>query len=462
VAQGTFRDPEQEVTNAFGSGTGFIIDSSGLAVTNNHVVTGAGTLDVLVAGENQPRAARVVAASECADLALIDIDGDNYPYLEWSQAPLEPTVEVYAAGFPLGEPTYSATRGSINKVQADRATSWAFVASEIVHDANINPGNSGGPLVDKDGKVVGVNYAVDKEAGQNFAIAREEAQRVIEELKKGTDVRSIGVNGTAIYVDDSLSGIWVASVKSGSPADKARVRAGDFITSLEGIDLATDGSMLDYCKVLRGHQPTDTLSVEVLRFDESTVYEGQINGRELAKVTSFEQIGAANGEETTTTYSGYRTVQDDTDTIQVNIPNEWGEVDGSIWEVDGEPLGVQISAAPSLQRFNETYDEPGMIFIASRAVAQEYNENDLLALLDLSEDCTKTESAQPYEDELYTGLYDYYENCDGGTTEAVVLTFVPSNRAYVGLVAIQLTSEADYEALDQIVDSFQVIGTFTD
>jgi serine protease Do len=224
--------------------------------------------------------------------------------------------------------------------------------------------------------------------------------------------------------------------------------------------------MLDYCKVLRGHQPTDTLSVEVLRFDEGAVYEGQINGRELAQVTSFEQLGAANdaddGEETPTAYSGYRTVQDDNRVIQVNIPNEWGEVDGSTWEVDGEPLGVQITAAPSLQRFNESYDEPGIIFIASRAVAQEYNENDLLALLDLSEDCTKTESAQPYEDELYTGLYDYYEQCGGGDSEAVVLTFVPNNRAYVGLVAIQLTSEADYEALDEILASFQVIGTFTD
>jgi serine protease Do len=311
-----------------------------------------------------------------------------------------------------------------------------------------------------------VNYAVDKDAGQNFAIAREEAQRVIEELKKGTDVRSIGVNGTAIYVDESLSGIWVASVKSGSPADKARIRAGDFITSLEGIELATDGSMLDYCKVLRGHQPTDTLSVEVLRVDESAVYEGQINGRELAQVTSFAQLGAANdadaGEETPTTYSGYRTVQDDNRVIQVNIPNEWGEVDGSTWEVDGQPLGVQITAAPNLQRFNETYDEPGMIFIASRAVAQEYNENDLLALFDLSGDCTKTDSRQPYDDGLYTGVYDYYESCNGTTTEAVVLTFVPNNRAYVGLVAIQLTSEADYEALDEILESFQVIGTFTD
>lgn len=462
VAKGTFREPKQQVTNAFGSGTGFIIDSSGLAVTNNHVVTGAGTLDVFVAGEKQPRSARVVAASECNDLALIKIDGDNYPYLEWSQAQLDPTVEVYATGFPLGEPTYAATRGSINKVQSDVATPWALVGNEIVHDANLNPGNSGGPLVDNDGKVVGVNYAVDKESRQNFAIARDEARRVIDELKNGTDVRSIGINGTALKVDDSLSGIWVASVKSGSPADKARIRPGDFITHLEGIQLATESTMLDYCKVLRGHKPSDTLSVQVLRVDDNKAYEGQINGRELAETTSFAQLGASSGQQSTTAYSAYRTVQDNTHTIQVDIPNEWSDVDGQIWEVDGKPLGVQIQAAPNLKRFNDTDTEPGMVFVASRSVAQKYNENDLLQLFDLSKDCTKTESAKPFKTSSYTGLYDVYTKCGGKTTEAVVLTFVPPTRAYVGLVAIQLTSEADYEALDKIIASFQVIGTFKD
>ena len=78
-AQGTFVDPEFGVQeNAAGTGSGFIIDPSGLAVTNNHVVTGAALLKVRLAGEDELRNARIVAVSECSDLAVIDIEGDGF------------------------------------------------------------------------------------------------------------------------------------------------------------------------------------------------------------------------------------------------------------------------------------------------------------------------------------------------------------------------------------------------
>ncbi len=79
-AQGTFIDPEVgQVSNAAGRGSGFIIDPSGIAVTNNHVVTGAALLKVYVAGESQARNATILGVSECSDLAVIDIEGDGYP-----------------------------------------------------------------------------------------------------------------------------------------------------------------------------------------------------------------------------------------------------------------------------------------------------------------------------------------------------------------------------------------------
>jgi S1-C subfamily serine protease len=304
-SEGTFQDPEFGLQmNSAGRGSGFIIDPSGLAVTNNHVVTGAALVKVWVGGESSPRNARIVAASECSDLALIDIEGDGYPTLSWFIDQPSIGLEVYAAGYPLGEPQFSLTKGIVSKIDAPGQTSWSSLDSTIGHDATINPGNSGGPLVTQDGQVVGINYSSRDSANQSFAIKAATAMRVVEELKKGSDFESIGINGTAVASDDgSVTGIWVSSVKSGSPADKARVQAGDILYQLEGVVLGTDGTMKDYCDILRSHQPTDTLSLQVIRFATGELLEGQLNGRELAVTSTFDVSGAGGGSggETPTT-----------------------------------------------------------------------------------------------------------------------------------------------------------------
>lgn len=296
-AQGTFRDPEVGLlVNAAGRGSGFIIDPSGIAVTNNHVVAGSALLKVWVGGESTPRNARVLGLSECSDLAVIDIEGDGFPYLDWYSGSVKTGLEVFAAGFPLGEPEYNLTKGIISKEQADGETSWASVDHVLGHDATINPGNSGGPLVDSNGAVVGVNYSSRESANQYFAIGGDIAQPLIEKMRGGVDVDSIGVNGSAVLADDgSLSGVWVSSVKSGTPADKAGIQPGDIIYQLEGLVLATDGTMKDYCDVIRSHSPSDTLSMSVIRFDTGELLEGQLNGRELAVSGTFDASGASNG-----------------------------------------------------------------------------------------------------------------------------------------------------------------------
>jgi len=125
-----------------------------------------------------------------------------------------------------------------------------------MHDATINPGNSGGPLVDKDGKVVGINYA-GNQSGQYFAIGADLAKAKVTQLKSG-NIDSLGLNGDAFILEDgSLSGIWLYSVKSGSPADKAGLKGGDIITTIESFVLATDGTMKDYCDILQSHVATD-------------------------------------------------------------------------------------------------------------------------------------------------------------------------------------------------------------
>ncbi len=291
-SQGTFVDSQVGlVVNGAGRGSGFIIDPSGIAVTNNHVVTGSALLKVWVEGKQYN--ARILGVSECSDLAVIKIDGGPFPYLDWYQDTVKTGLEVYAAGFPLGEPQFSLTKGIISKEKADGQTSWASLDYVLGHDATINPGNSGGPLISGDGKVVGINYSSLASANQYFAIDEKTAKPVVDELSAGKDIDSIGINGTAVKSNDgTFSGIWVASVKSGSPADKSGIKAGDILYQLEGLVLATDGTMKDYCSILRTHKPDDTLSLSVIRYASGELLEGQLNGRELAVTKKFD-VGTA-------------------------------------------------------------------------------------------------------------------------------------------------------------------------
>ena len=145
-------------------------------MTNNHVVTGGALFRVYVDGQEEPLNARVLGVSECADLAVIDIQGDGFPYLDWYDGPINVGLEVYAVGFPLGDPEFTMTRGIIAKERASGDTAWASIDHVLQHDADIAPGNSGGPLIDENASVVGINYRLNN-SGQYFAISRTKLWR---------------------------------------------------------------------------------------------------------------------------------------------------------------------------------------------------------------------------------------------------------------------------------------------
>jgi serine protease Do len=468
-AQGSFVPPDIGSPVEFaGRGSGFIIDPSGIAVTNNHVVTGAALLKVWVGGESEPRNAKILGVSECSDLAVIDIDGDGYPYLEWYQDPIDVGLEVYAAGFPLGDPEYTLTKGIVSKARAGGETNWASVDGVLQHDATINPGNSGGPLVTAEGKVVGVNYASLASANQYFAITPDVAQSVIANLRKGEDVNSIGVNGTAVSNDDgSLTGLWVLSVASGSPADAAGLQGGDLITNMEGLTLATDGTMAEYCDILRTHQPSDALSVDVLRFATGELLAGELNGRALETSSTFgNQLGGEvrSGADTSgASYSGYTTVTDDYGAIQMDIPNEWSDVDGSAWVDSGDVIGSSIWASADLNTFVNSWDQPGVIFDVSNDLAK---LGGYVQLLDYERqsyvDACELDNRYDYDDGYYRGKYDLFKNCGGaGGPWYLILSAVPSDnsQAFLMLVEVQIQSDRDLEALDHILNTFDVVGT---
>jgi len=466
VAQGSFMDPEFGMQyNSAGAGSGFIIDPSGIAVTNNHVVTGAAFLQVYVQGRDEPLNAKVLGVSECSDLAVIDIEGDGFAFVDWNTAPVSLGTEVYALGYPLGDPEPTLTRGVISKEDAGGETSWASVDSVLEHDATINPGNSGGPLVTTDGKVVGVNYAGASDTNQYFSISAIDARPVVEQLRAGSDLDSIGVNGEAVVTEDDITGIWVASVESGSPANKVGIEAGDIITMLEGLVLSTDGSMADYCDILRSRNATDVMSIEVLRYATSEILEGQLNGDPLEQSFSFAQeVAAPEGGESSTesgtgTYENYVGIYDDSQAIYVEVPAEWAEVNGSNWvdDDDGTVLGSELIAAPNIADFSGTYTTPGVQILAG-AYFGDTTMGELVDFFDFSADCTY-DGRFDYTDPVYTGVYDQYSNCAGAGSVIIVLGAEPAAKNYSVIVLVQAVTEADLDALDHILNTFNVVGT---
>ncbi len=456
VAKGTFVDPFEGVqANVPGSGSAFVIDPSGLAVTNNHVVTGAALLEVFVDGEDEPRNARVVGVSECSDLAVIDIAGADLPFLAWYEGAITAGLDIFAAGYPLGDPEYTLLDGIVSKEDAGGETSWASVDAVIEHSADTLPGNSGGPILTANGQVVAVNYA-GNEVGQTFAIGREVARPVVERLATGEDVDSIGVNGEALFAGD-FGGIWVYSVESGSPADRAGIAAGDLLIRMEGLDLGVDGTMAEYCDVLRSHSPDDVLTVEVYRQATDEILKGQLNGTPLEPVFSFatelDDVTDQPPGGDQAPYADFVQVTDDSGAITVSVPAEWSDVLGTEWDFDGSFVGPALSAASSLDGFFNTWGTPGVFIAASDQLP--ISRSELLDRQDFSTSCELVERLD-YDDGLYVGQFDVWDSCgDEGSTFLVVAAEPPGGGLTI-LVQIVIVEDRDLDAADQIINTFIV------
>lgn len=468
--EGSVLDPGEGWATSAGSGSGFFISSDGYAVTNNHVVTGAGKISVKIGGEDTEYDASVVGVSECNDLALIKVDVDRtVPFLDWFEGDIKPGLEVYAAGFPLGDPEYTLTRGVVSKADANDPilSTLASVDRAIEHDANIQQGNSGGPLVTSEGRVVGINYAgtgdIYGTTEQFFSIAAGAAKPVVERLRNGDD-ESLGINASPFLDEASgVSGIWVAGVAPGSPASKANIEPGDVLLTMNGIELGVDAANPDegladaffagYCDVIRsaGDRP---IKIEVLRSETNELLSGEINGdrplesRGSISPTVDERTAVPEGQD----YSDYVSLTDATNTIQVEVPAAWADIELGP-DTDGLPF---ISAAEDLKGFGEGFSVPGMAFF----VLPSGTSNDAI-IAQLSEPvaalCTDA-GTEPYDDGVFIGDVKIWTDCAGtDTSYIIVVTATADAPEFTFATIVQAVTSADVTALERILASFNLV-----
>jgi serine protease Do len=460
-AVGTFVSPEMGGYEAAGRGSGFLISEDGLAVTNNHVVVGAGTLKVWRGGDtSETLNAKVLGSSECLDLAVIQLQEDDYPYFSWHEGDITTATDVYAAGFPLGDPEFTMTRGIVSKADTAVDTPWASLDHVIEHDARIRGGNSGGPLVDADGRLIGVNYAGNDLHDQNLAIHRDEVQQVLDQLAAGESVLSLGINGTGLMTEEGEGlGIWVNSVASGSAADKAGVEPGDLITKMEGVSVGTDGTMADYCDVLRTHGQDATLGVELYRPADGIYYTGQFNGEPVEGVSVASEAGASSGGSGggASAAADFVSVVDDTGSVTVDVPEAWSSIDTSVYT---DPRGGQwarIDASTDVAAFASGWSVPGVSVVAAPAATATIQPEEWLQMTAdyLTQSGCSQQAIDEYADDLHSGVFQYWTGCGETAADYLMLAAYSNDGQYLIVLSVTALSEGDFTAIDRALGSFQ-------
>ncbi len=255
--------PKQQV----GGGSGFIISSGGLVLTNKHVVLDDGAEYQVNLQDGRSFKATMLAKDVILDLAVLKIDAKDLPVVDLGDSDkLQIGQTVIAIGNVLAEYQNTVTKGVVSginrRVVASEGGNYSEVIDEAIQtDAAINPGNSGGPLVDLQGKVVGVNTAINQ-AGQSigFAIPIDAAKVVIDSVRKTGKIErpwlgvryalvtkdlaqanGLGVDYGALVVRGS--GANEPAVVSGSPADKAGIVEHDILLEIEGVRIDADHSL---------------------------------------------------------------------------------------------------------------------------------------------------------------------------------------------------------------------------
>jgi putative serine protease PepD len=244
-------------------GSGFVVDSSGDIVTNQHVVDGATAIKVTFQ-DGKTVKATLVGTDPSTDVAVVKVDvasSELHPLTFASSAAVQVGQSVAAIGSPFGLPE-TLTSGIVSALNRTiSAPNNYSISGAIQTDAPINHGNSGGPLLNAGGQVIGVNAQIESDSGGNdgvgFAIPSDAVKTVADTIIAGGKVQHAYLG---ITIGTSASGAQVSAVKANSPAAAAGMKAGDVITAIDGDSVA---SADDLTAKISAHQPGDKVTLSL-------------------------------------------------------------------------------------------------------------------------------------------------------------------------------------------------------
>ena len=269
-----FGSPSQR--EAVGSGSGVIIRQDGYIVTNNHVIAGANKIEVTL-NDNKTYSATLLGTDPATDVALIKIDATGLPFIEMGDSDALRLGEwVLAIGSPYDlRQTITAGIVSAKGRSMPNTTGEFKIESFIQTDAAVNPGNSGGALVDKAGRLVGINTAIISQtgaySGYSFAVPVNIVKRIAGDLMDFGSVRRALLGISMQNIDDkkaaelklsSPKGVYIADVAKGSAAEAAGVKKGDVLTAIDG-KTVTDGASVQ--EMVTRYHPGDKARLTVVR-----------------------------------------------------------------------------------------------------------------------------------------------------------------------------------------------------
>ncbi len=257
-----------------GTGTGFIINSDGYIVTNNHVVEGSQALEVIFQN-GDTAAAELIGTDPLTDLAVIKVNVAVPGVVQLGNSDeLRPGETVIAIGSALGDYTNTVTQGVVSGL----GRQLSELDNMIQHDAPINPGNSGGPLLNVRGEVIGVNTAVVRNAGNGisaeglgFSIPSNTVTLIVGQLiENGKVLRPyLGIRYQTVTPQNHQSlgvdiehGAYVSEIPTGGPVDGSGIQVEDVITKMGGVAIDQNNSL---STTLFKFQSGETIDVEIFR-----------------------------------------------------------------------------------------------------------------------------------------------------------------------------------------------------
>jgi S1-C subfamily serine protease len=284
------------------TGSGFVVDKDGTILTNAHVVDGADSVTVSFEEGGEEIPAEVKGVDTSTDLAALKIDPSDVDDLEvlplGDSSKVEVGDPVVAIGNPFGY-SRTVTTGIVSGLQREIVAPDGFQISDVIQtDASINPGNSGGPLLDANGRVIGINSQIATGGGQGsvgigFAVPVNTAKELLPQLREGGEIEHAWLGVQMSDVDEDVAkeldlpvdhGALVVEATEDGPADDAGLRGGDPETG-EGGDVITaiDGKKVntsdDLAGAIAGKQPGDSVELEYYRDGERETVEIELGER---------------------------------------------------------------------------------------------------------------------------------------------------------------------------------------